>query len=82
MMKVNKIILQEPTQYCSGILRRPLDELDVISIGRVHLVAPIDDVTACGLAIDEYDYVETDKRVDCESCRKFIEWAKKVAKEK
>jgi len=50
-----------------------------LSVGKVHINGPLGS-TACGLALEDYKYNATSKPVDCETCKNFLAWAKKVAK--
>lgn len=47
---------------------------------KIHLIGADDNYTACGIAMDEYNYLETDKKITCNECKAFQAWAKAVAK--
>jgi len=50
------------------------------AVGEVHLLGPIDS-TACGLALEDYQYKSTNRAVSCTTCIDFLQWAKDVAKQ-
>jgi len=53
--------------------------VDHSAVGNVHLIGVLDS-TACGLALEDYDYVKSTKELTCETCKTFLSWAKKVSK--
>lgn len=48
-------------------------------IKTVHLIGALDS-TACGLALEDFDYNSTTKNITCETCLTFLKWARIVYK--
>jgi hypothetical protein len=52
---------------------------DDTSVGKVHIIG-YDDRTACGLALEEYDYNTSTQKVSCTTCIMILEWCRSVTK--
>ena len=53
--------------------------LDQSEIGIIHLTG-FRDSTACGLANEDFDKIETHQELTCITCKEILEWTKKISK--